>query len=319
MKKRFFLPILAASMTITSCGLIPGTSLEVVDVGEVAVEVPQYGQSAGVTNAIIHTSGRRFYNGYSSEMFRFPTTTKTYNWTQDPAEGSPNDESVNFPVAGVRVDADVALSFNYLITADPDNDPGTGDAEWTHLHTYLDKYNKPPEDFIDAELRNGVRSCLTSSSQALGLTPLDISRDYSPILTATEDCLKGRFGFIGITELTFIGEVRLPKEQAEKIREQEQARQAAQTAEFERQRTEAEGRTRVAQAQAEAEVELTEARATAEANRLIADSVTPELVQIRRLEAEIIEAQNRYGENWNGQLPSNIVQSNNAQVAAPQQ
>ena len=75
----------------------------------------------------------------------------------------------------------------------------------------------------------------------------------------------------------------------------------------------------MAKAQGEAAVEIEKARAEAEAARLRASTVTPEFLRLEELRVREIEATTKYGEKWNGQLPNNVVQGSNVQVAAPAQ
>lgn len=72
---------------------------------------------------------------------------------------------------------------------------------------------------------------------------------------------------------------------------EEQAKQDAEIAELEKQTAAAQAEVAKTKAQAEADVKLIEAQAEAESNRIIAESITPELIQM-------MEAQARQEHGW---------------------
>ena len=96
--------IVAAFMIVTlaACSKVP--------VGNVGVKVFLLGGEKGVDS--VELTPGRYYIGIIEELFLFPTFTQNYVWTKDPAEGSPNDESITFQtVEGMNVGADVGISY----------------------------------------------------------------------------------------------------------------------------------------------------------------------------------------------------------------
>lgn len=76
---------------------------------------------------------------------------------------------------------------------------------------------------------------------------------------------------------------------------------------------EAEAAANVAKAKGEAQVTIEKAKAEAEANRLRASSITPQLLELEKL-----EVQRQKIEKWNGVEPAAVIQAPNVQVGGNQ-
>lgn len=73
----------------------------------------------------------------------------------------------------------------------------------------------------------------------------------------------------------------------QKIRAKEQAKQDAEIAELNKQTALAQAETDKVKAQTEADVKMIEAQAEADANKVLSDSITPELIQMKEAEARL--------------------------------
>ena len=73
----------------------------------------------------------------------------------------------------------------------------------------------------------------------------------------------------------------------QKVQAKEQAKQDAEIAELEKQTAKAQAETDKVVAESEAQVKVIEAQAEADANRIIAQSITPELIQMKEAEARL--------------------------------
>lgn len=73
----------------------------------------------------------------------------------------------------------------------------------------------------------------------------------------------------------------------QKIRAKEQAKQDAEIAELNKQTTLAQAETDKVKAQTEADVKMIEAQAEADANKVLSESITPELIQMKEAEARL--------------------------------
>lgn len=288
--------------SLSSCGIIPGTNVTTVEPGYAGLKIQLYGGEKGIENAQVVT-GRVWYNGYTEEVVIFPTFINTYPFTQASTEGSPTDESVVFSVGGSPVSADVGVSFGFSTEA-------LSGTTKTKLHQFYETYRKTPEQFRANELRNGLRNCFGEVAENLKLTPAMLPMNQQKLVVGVRNCTQKRFPIIVVQDISLLNPLRLPPEIQKSIDEQFAAQQAAQTAESNRRKVEAEAASNVAKAKGEAQVTIEQARAEAESNRLLANSITPQLLELERLRVERVRV-----EKWNGQQ-ANIIQTPNVQLGS---
>lgn len=110
--------------------------------------------------------------------------------------------------------------------------------------------------------------------------------------------------------MALLSPLRLPSDIQKSIDEQFAAQQAAQTAEANRRKVEAQAAAEIARAKGQAQVTIEQARAEAEANRLRAISITPELLELEKLQVERERIK-----KWNGKKAHTVIQSSNVQVS----
>ena len=287
---------------ISSCGAIPGTSVVTVEPGFAGLKIKLYGGEKGIDNAQL-VSGRVWFNGYTEDVVIFPTYINTYPFTKSTTEGSPTDESVVFSVGGSPVSADVGVSFGFT-TEQAISSNGT------KLHRFYKQYRKTPDAFRANELRNGLRNCFSSVAENQKLTPSMLPYNQQKLVAGVTECTQQRFPTIVIQDVSLLSPLRLPPDIQKSIDEQFAAQQAAQTAEANRRKVEAEAAANIARAKGEAQVTIEKAKAEAEANRLRATSITPELLELEKLQVQRERIQ-----KWNGNEPHTVIQSPNVQVS----
>ncbi|HEY9689120.1 MAG TPA: SPFH domain-containing protein, partial [Coleofasciculaceae cyanobacterium] len=247
LRHRFIHPIpIAAVLTVSlsACGIVPGTSITTVEPGYAGLKIELYGGNKGIDKAEL-VSGRVWYNGYTEQIVIFPTFVNTYPFTQTSTEGSSNDESIIFSVAGSPVSADVGLSFGFSTELIPGS-------KKTRLHEFYETYRKTPDEFRANELRNGLRNCFSEAAETLSLTPVQVPTSQQRLVAAVRACVQRRFQFIVVQDVSLLGPLRLPPDIQKSINEQFAAQQAAQTAEANRRKVEAEAASNVAKAKGEA-------------------------------------------------------------------
>ena len=296
----------ALAVGISSCGVVPGTSVTTVEPGFAGLKIQLYGGEKGIDNAQL-VSGRVWYNGYTENVVVFPTYINTYPFTKSTTEGSPTDESVVFSVSGSPVSADVGVSFGFT-TQQAANKNGT------KLHQFYKKYRKTPDAFRANELRNGLRNCFSSVAENQKLTPSMLPYNQQKLVAGVTECTQQRFPTITIQDVALLSPLRLPPDIQKSIDEQFAAQQAAQTAEANRRKVEAQAAAEIARARGEAQITIERAKAEAEANNLRAKSITPELLQLEQLQVERERIR-----KWNGNEPHTVIQSPNVQVSGKQQ
>ena len=287
---------------VSSCGVLPGTSVVTVEPGFAGLKIKLYGGEKGIDNAQL-VSGRVWYNGYTEDVVIFPTYINTYPFTKSTTEGSPTDESVVFSVSGSPVSADVGVSFGFTTEQLPNKNG-------TKLHRFYKQYRKTPDAFRANELRNGLRNCFSTVAENQKLTPSMLPYNQQKLVSGVTECTQKRFPTIVIQDVALLSPLRLPPDIQRSIDEQFAAQQAAQTAEANRRKVEAEAAANVAKAKGEAQVTIERAKAEAEANRLRARSITPELLELEKLKVERERIK-----KWNGSEPHTVIQSPNVQVS----
>jgi regulator of protease activity HflC (stomatin/prohibitin superfamily) len=175
------------------------------------------------------------------------------------------------------MDADFGITFR----VDPDK-----------VSKLYQTYRKGIEEISDIYLRNMVRDAVNekasemSADDAYGKRKNDLV-DYVEASVAKEVAPKG----IIVEKVYLIGEVRLPEQYRKAINDKNNAFQVTLQREQEITQAKNEADKRIAEARGFAESTLLKAKAEAESNRLVAASITPELVKYRALD------------KWKGDLP----------------
>jgi regulator of protease activity HflC (stomatin/prohibitin superfamily) len=272
-KMKFFkftvLLVFAVSMMgLTACSKVPA--------GNVGVKVNLLGGEKGVDTEEL--SPGRYWIGMNEELYIFPTFTQNYVWTKDPAEGSENDESISFQtVEGMSVGADVGIS--YLIQPNK-------------VSNIFQKYRKGVNEITDIFLRNMVRDAFVKAASTKEVESV-YGKGKSELLLEVEEFVRSQVKDIGITveRIYLVGDLRLPSQVVNALNMKIQATQQAQQVENEIRTANAAAEKKIADARGQAESILKVAKAQAEANTILAASITPELVKYKQIE------------KWNGTLP----------------
>lgn len=310
---------IGAVLLFVVCALVGCSSCTLVEPGNVGITIQRAGANRGVQD-LPTVSGWVSYDPFTETVIEFPTTVQTAVWTATLHEGAAQDESITFSsVEGVMVSSDVALSYHV--------DPMHAGRLYTRFRTV--DLNSLTHGFV----RNVVRDALNEVASQMSIQAIygiGKTRMLVDTLARVRERMTGvcptpapqhacSDGFV-IDQLSFQGALRLPPNVVEAINRSIQATQDAASAQNRVAQIEAEARQLVAQANGAAEASraaahgaadsllirtaadaqnrtiMAEAQATA--NTRIAASLTPAVVEFRRLE------------RWNGVLP--IVQGGNA-------
>lgn len=271
-----------------------------INAGYVGVEVNLAGSQRGAQDIPVRT-GWVFYSPLKTQVIEFPTFVQTVKWTADVNEGHPLNEEIVFnSKEGQEVRADVSLS--YAIDA-------------ARVPEFYVKYRTDDlERFTHGILKDIVRNSLNEVASTYTLEDI-YGENKARFLRESRERIQAQVEpvGVGIQQFGFIGKPRFTAaiEQAitqktQAITEAERARNqlAVTQAEMAKSVAEAEGeaRSQVERARGEATSTIERARGEAEANRLRQASITPQLLEWRRL-----ENQRALVEKWNGELPRMIV------------
>ena len=249
---------------------------QVVDPGHVGVIVSLSGDQKGVHEKVVGVG--KYYIGWNEELYLFPTFTKTYNWTKEPSEGSPQDESISFQTKeGTEVNGDFGITMGVV----PDQ-----------AAILFQKYRRTVDEIIDSVLRNAVRDALIAEASSMGVEEI-ISSGKVVLIAKATDRVKASVAASGIRveKISTLGKFRLPANIETAINSKIQATQDAITVENQMRQTKAEAMKTIAAATAQGEAKLAQARAEAQANRLLSESLSPSLIEKMRIE------------RWNGVMP----------------
>lgn len=285
---RKFIVALVAVMCLGIFSTPSYAFLQKVEQGYVGVKVYLLGSDKGVDNEVL-TPGR-YWIGWNEELYLFPTFAQTYNWTASKTEGSPDNEELKFQTKeGLEVSGDFGITY----TVDP-----------SKVSLLFQKYRKGVDEITALYLRNMVRDALVQVGSNLpveavyGEGKVDLIKNVQAIVRQQVEPIG-----INVERIFMIGSMRLPSEVTNALKlkiaatqqaEQRQNEVAEARASAEKAVAEAEGQARVtlAKAKAEADSILMKAAAQSKANKLLADSLTPELVEMKRIE------------KWSGAVPT---------------
>lgn len=259
-----------------------------IEPGHVGIVVNYSGTDRGVDSYPIRT-GRVWYNPYSERIIEYPVFVQTAKWTASMTEGKAVDESVTFTNKdGMQFAADISLSYHLVADAVP---------------VFYVKFRA--EDlggFTHNYLRNVARDKFDTFGGRYSIE--QIMGDNAEFLKHVREAVQEEVKSIGVVidQFGLIGAPRPPAQIQKSINDKASAQQLAQQKENELKQAEADARKVVATAEgaalaarAEAEGEANaiklRADANATANRKLSESITPSLLELKRLE------------KWNGELP----------------
>jgi regulator of protease activity HflC (stomatin/prohibitin superfamily) len=263
------LAMCAAALTTAGCTK--------VEPGYAGIRVNLYGSQRGVSSLPLVT-GRVWYNPLTEEIYQFPTFMQNVVWTRTPSEGRPFDESFTANSReGVPFNFDVGVS--YQIEADK-------------VPSIFLKFREDAHTLTTVYIRNQVRDAFSIEASKMAI--MDIVGPGKPhLLNAVQHDLEGKLGPDGIhfDNVSIIGKTRLPEQVEASINSVIEATQRAQEAQNKVAQSRAEAEQRVAEANGIAQSVLIKAKAQADANRILNESLTPMLIQYEGLQ------------RWNGTLP----------------
>lgn len=265
--------IAGLSLSLTGCG-----GCTRVSPGYVGIKTVSAGTGRGVQDYPA-TTGWVFYNPLTENIMEYPTFTRTAVWTHSTNEGKAVNEEITFSNKDsmqIAVDISIAYQLN------PDKVP----------HFYVKFRHDDLDFFTHGFLRNITRDKL---DQAAGKYTIDqIMGDNAAFIAEARRELEKELAPIGveITQFGIIGSPRPPQAVVDSINLKVQANQIALQKQIEVLQAEAEAKKSVAHANGYSQSLLIKAEAEAKANREIANSISPTLVEWKKLD------------KWDGKLPT---------------
>jgi regulator of protease activity HflC (stomatin/prohibitin superfamily) len=212
---------------------------------------------------------------------------QTVKWTKDVNEGHPINEEMGFnSKEGMEIFVDVSLSYAIEPTKVPD---------------FYVKYRVSDMDmFTHGILRDVVRNSLNEVASTYVVEDI-YGEKKAEFLRKVQTQIELKMTPVGVSvqQFGFIGAPRVPTVIATAITAKAQAIQKAEQARNELATTQAEAAKKIAEAEGDAKSLVTRAQGEADANRIRQNSLTPQLLELRR-----IENNRALIDKWNGQLPT---------------
>jgi regulator of protease activity HflC (stomatin/prohibitin superfamily) len=257
-----------------------------IEAGHVGVEINLAGQQRGASEIPIRT-GWVVYSPLTTQIIEFPTYVQTVKWTRDTSEGHPINEEMGFnSKEGMEIFVDVSLSYAIEPAKAPD---------------FYVKYRVDDLDrFTHGILRDIVRNSLNEVASTYVVEDIYGERK-AEFLNKVQGMIQQKVTpvGVGVQQFGFIGAPRVPSVIATAITAKAQAIQQAERARNELATTQAEAAKKIAEAEGDAKSLVTRAQGEADANRIRQNSLTPQLLELRR-----IENNHALIDKWNGQLPT---------------
>src|SRR5580700_346924 len=257
-----------------------------IEAGHVGVEINLAGRQRGASEIPIRT-GWVLYSPLTTQIIEFPTYVQTVKWTHSPDEGHPLNEEMGFnSKEGMEIFVDVSLSYAIEPSKVPD---------------FYVKYRVDDLDrFTHGILRDIVRNSLNEVASTYVVEDI-YGEKKAAFLNQVEAMIQSKLTpvGVGVQQFGFIGAPRVPTVIATAITAKAQAIQQAERARNELATTQAEAAKKIAEAEGDAKSQVTRAQGEADSNRIRQASLTPQLLELRRLEnaKSLID-------KWDGRLPS---------------
>jgi len=281
-----WLAVAAAAIVVTLVFFNAIVKVTRIDAGYVGVEINLAGTQRGAADIPIRT-GWLFYSPLRTQIIEFPTFVQTVKWTRDVHEGHPINEEMGFNTKeGMQIFSDVSLSY----AIEPSKVP----------EFYVKYRVNDLDNFTHGILRDIVRNSLNEVASTYNVEDIYGVRK-AEFLQKVQDMIQGKVASVGvgIQQFGFIGAPRVPDVIAQSITAKARAIQEAERARNELAMTQAEAAKKIAEADGDAQSQISRAKGEAEANRIRQSSLTPQLLELRRL-----EIQHAMIDKWNGQLPT---------------
>ena len=257
-----------------------------IEAGHVGVEINLAGKQRGASEIPVRT-GWVVYSPLSTQIIEFPTFVQTVKWTKDTNEGHPINEEMGFnSKEGMEIFVDVSLSYAIEPTKVPD---------------FYVKYRVSDMDmFTHGILRDVVRNSLNEVASTYVVEDI-YGEKKAEFLGKVEAMIEKKMApvGVGVQQFGFIGAPRVPAVIATAITAKAQAIQQAERARNELATTQAEAAKKIAEAEGDAKSLVTRAQGEADANRIRQSSLTPQLLELRK-----IENNRALIDKWDGRLPT---------------
>lgn len=260
-KRIYKLTLLAVLLlTLQACDKVPA--------GYRGVKVNLYGSDKGVDEQSLGVG--RYYIGWNSELYLFPTFLQNYSWKGEQAITMQTSEGLS-----IRTDAGITYSIQ------PDN-----------VVKVFQKYRLGIDEITNTFLHNMVRDAMNEVASTMTVEQIYGSQK-EVFISQVNNIVKKEASTNGIDvdKIYLVGSFELPSTVVASINAKIQAAQNAMKVENEVATAKAEAQKTIVEAQARGQQILINAESQAKANKILAESLTPGFVQYQAIL------------KWDGKLP----------------
>lgn len=279
---------------ITIASLLIGSTLftgcDRVEPGYVGIKVNQWGSQKGVNDFPMVTGGV-VYNPITEDIYKFPTFMQNAVWDKESgSHESPGDDSVTFnSIEGAVINADIALAYTFVADKVPQ---------------IFVEFRQSPEVITHGFMRNEINNAFNRAASTMKAADI-FGEKKQLLLENVKSNLNAHLGPKGFKFelISFHGGLRVDSSVQSRINAVLEASQRAIEAETKVKQSKAEAdqaiekargekESNIAKAEGEAKSIALKADAQAKANLVLAQSLTPTLVQYEALQ------------RWDGKLPT---------------
>lgn len=242
-----------------------------------------YNMNGGVEDEVL-TQGWKFFISPTKKVTKYSIALEPSYMTADKQGDSSDDESFEIPTKeGASLETDVAFSYSFALEEVP--------------HTFTRFRGQDGKEILKSFIKPKMQAWIKEITPEFTMMEI-VSTKRGAVNAALTDRLGARFKAYGIViDNIALADVRPDEETARAITEKIQAQEALEKAKVtaEKDKVEANKNKEVAEiaaeqarieAQGAADAKLIQANAEAESNKKIAESLTPQLIELRRVEAE---------------------------------
>lgn len=264
---------------IVALVLISATACTRIGPGYVGIKVSNAGSDRGVNKDAL-TTGWVFFMPGASTVFEYPTFVQQVVLTKNPNEGSEQNDEITFTNADqMTISADISFAYHL---------------EHDKVPQFYEKFRN---DDLDRFTHGYLKSLIRDRFNEVGgrYTISQIMGDNGPFLKEVRDAVQKDIEGVGVVmepQFGFIGAPRPPESVISAINAKAQAQQISLQKELELKQAEADARKVAAKADGDAKAITAMADAQAAANQKLNASLTPTLVEYKKIE------------KWNGVLPT---------------
>ena len=279
---------------ITVASLLVGAALftgcDRVEPGYVGIKVNQWGSQKGVNDFPVVTGGV-IYNPFTEDIYKFPTFMQNAVWDKSgESKDSPGDDSVTFnSIEGAVINADIALAYTFSADKVPQ---------------IFVEFRQPPDVITHGFMKNEINNSFNRVASTMKASDI-FGEKKQVLLDSVRSNLNVHLGpkSFKFELISFHGGLRVDPTVQARINAVLEASQRAIEAETKVKQSKAEAdqaiekargekESNIAKAEGEAKSIALKAEAQAKANLVLAQSLTPTLVQYEALQ------------RWDGKLPT---------------